>query len=35
VNVTAEEHSVEVDGLPIRYLAAGEGPPLVLLPESP
>ncbi len=26
-----EEHKVEVDGLPVRYLAAGEGPPLVLL----
>src|SRR5918997_5671319 len=26
-----EEHNVEVDGLPIRYLAAVEGPPLVLL----
>jgi 2-hydroxy-6-oxonona-2,4-dienedioate hydrolase len=31
VNVAVEEHDVEVDGLPIRYLAAGEGPPLVLL----
>jgi pimeloyl-ACP methyl ester carboxylesterase len=31
VNVTVEEQSVEVDGLPIRYLSAGEGPPLVLL----
>jgi 4,5:9,10-diseco-3-hydroxy-5,9,17-trioxoandrosta-1(10),2-diene-4-oate hydrolase len=29
--VAVEEHSIEVDGLPIRYLAAGEGPPLVLL----
>ena len=26
-----EEHNVEIGGLPIRYLAAGEGPPLVLL----
>ena len=26
-----EEHNVEIDGLTIRYLAAGEGPPLVLL----
>jgi pimeloyl-ACP methyl ester carboxylesterase len=31
VNVAVEEHNVEIDGLPIRYLAAGEGPPLVLL----
>jgi 4,5:9,10-diseco-3-hydroxy-5,9,17-trioxoandrosta-1(10),2-diene-4-oate hydrolase len=31
VNVAVEAKSVEVDGLPIRYLAAGEGPPLVLL----
>jgi pimeloyl-ACP methyl ester carboxylesterase len=31
VNVTVEEQSVEVDGLPIRYLSAGEGAPLVLL----
>jgi pimeloyl-ACP methyl ester carboxylesterase len=31
VNVTVKEQSVEVDGLPIRYLSAGEGPPLVLL----
>jgi pimeloyl-ACP methyl ester carboxylesterase len=31
VNVAFEEHNVEIDGLPIRYLAAGEGPPLVLL----
>jgi 4,5:9,10-diseco-3-hydroxy-5,9,17-trioxoandrosta-1(10),2-diene-4-oate hydrolase len=31
VNVAVEEHSVEIDGLPIRYLAAGEGPPMVLL----
>ncbi len=26
-----EAKSVEIDGLPVRYLAAGEGPPLVLL----
>ena len=26
-----EERRIEVDGLPIRYLEAGEGPPLVLL----
>jgi pimeloyl-ACP methyl ester carboxylesterase len=31
VNVTVEEQNVEIDGLTIRYLAAGEGPPLVLL----
>jgi pimeloyl-ACP methyl ester carboxylesterase len=31
VNVAVEAQSVEIDGLPIRYLAAGEGPPLVLL----
>jgi pimeloyl-ACP methyl ester carboxylesterase len=31
VNVAVEEHSVEIDGLPIRYLAAGESPPLILL----
>jgi 4,5:9,10-diseco-3-hydroxy-5,9,17-trioxoandrosta-1(10),2-diene-4-oate hydrolase len=31
VNVAVEEHDVEIDGLPIRYLAAGEGPPLILL----
>jgi pimeloyl-ACP methyl ester carboxylesterase len=30
-NVAVEEQNVEVDGLPIRYLSAGEGPPLVLL----
>ena len=29
--MTVKEQSVEVDGLPIRYLSAGEGPPLVLL----
>jgi pimeloyl-ACP methyl ester carboxylesterase len=26
-----EERNVEVSELPIRYLSAGEGPPLVLL----
>jgi alpha-beta hydrolase superfamily lysophospholipase len=31
VNVAVEAQTVEIDGLPIRYLAAGEGPPLVLL----
>jgi pimeloyl-ACP methyl ester carboxylesterase len=31
VNVAVEERNVEVDGLPIRYLEAGTGPPLVLL----
>jgi pimeloyl-ACP methyl ester carboxylesterase len=31
VNVAVEEHNVEIDGLPIRYLSAGEGPPMVLL----
>ena len=31
VNVAVEEQNIEVDGLPIRYLSAGEGPPLVLL----
>jgi pimeloyl-ACP methyl ester carboxylesterase len=31
VNVAVKEQNVEVDGLPIRYLTAGEGPPLVLL----
>src|ERR671927_184101 len=31
MNVTVEKQKVEIDGLPIRYLAAGEGPPLVLL----
>ena len=29
--MAVEEHNVEIDGLPIRYLSAGEGPPLVLL----
>ena len=29
--MAVEEHDVEIDALPIRYLAAGEGPPLVLL----
>lgn len=31
MNIAVEEHNVEIDGLPIRYLSAGEGPPLVLL----
>jgi 4,5:9,10-diseco-3-hydroxy-5,9,17-trioxoandrosta-1(10),2-diene-4-oate hydrolase len=31
VKVAIEEQNVEIDGLPIRYLSAGEGPPLVLL----
>jgi 2-hydroxy-6-oxonona-2,4-dienedioate hydrolase len=31
VNVAIEEHNLRVDGLPTRYLRAGEGPPLVLL----
>jgi pimeloyl-ACP methyl ester carboxylesterase len=31
VNVSIEEQNVEIDGLPIRYLSAGEGLPLVLL----
>jgi pimeloyl-ACP methyl ester carboxylesterase len=30
-SLTVEERNVEVDGLPIRYLVAGMGPPLVLL----
>jgi pimeloyl-ACP methyl ester carboxylesterase len=29
--VAVEEHNVEIDGLPTRYLSAGEGRPLVLL----
>ena len=29
--MAVEEHNVEIDGLPIRYLTAGEGPPMVLL----
>ncbi len=29
--MTVEERKIDVEGLPIRYLAAGEGPPLVLL----
>jgi pimeloyl-ACP methyl ester carboxylesterase len=29
--VVVEEQNVDVDGLPIRYLSAGAGPPLVLL----
>src|SRR5919112_3752642 len=31
MNVAVDKQDVEIDGLPIRYLAAGEGPPLVLL----
>jgi pimeloyl-ACP methyl ester carboxylesterase len=31
MNVAVEEQNVECDGLTIRYLTAGEGPPLVLL----
>src|SRR5919202_2865815 len=31
MNVTVEKHDVEIDSLPIRYLIAGEGPPMVLL----
>jgi pimeloyl-ACP methyl ester carboxylesterase len=31
VNAAVEAQNVEIDGLSIRYLAAGEGPPLVLL----
>src|ERR687885_1035280 len=31
VNVAAEEHKIEVEGLPTRYLTAGEGSPLLLL----
>jgi len=30
-NAAVEAQNVEIDGLPIRYLAAGEGPPLILL----
>jgi len=30
-NAVVEEHNVEVDGLPVRYLSVGEGPALVLL----
>ena len=29
--MTVEEHHVEIEGLTIRYPAAGEGPPLILL----
>ncbi|HZC84090.1 MAG TPA: alpha/beta fold hydrolase [Rubrobacter sp.] len=29
--MTVEKQDVEIDGMPIRYLAAGEGPPVVLL----
>lgn len=31
MNASVETQTVEVDGLPIRYLTAGEGPPLMLL----
>ncbi len=31
MKVAIEEQNVEINGLPIRYLSAGEGPPLVLL----
>jgi pimeloyl-ACP methyl ester carboxylesterase len=31
MNVTVEKQDLEIDGMPIRYLAAGEGPPVVLL----
>ena len=31
MNAAVEAHNVEVDGLPVRYLSAGEGPPLMLL----
>ena len=31
MGVTVEKHDVEIDGMPIRYLAAGDGPPVVLL----
>jgi pimeloyl-ACP methyl ester carboxylesterase len=31
VNAAVEAHNVEVDGLPVRYLSAGEGPAMVLL----
>src|SRR5215212_1133388 len=31
MNVNVEKQDVEIDGMPIRYLAAGEGPPVVLL----
>ncbi len=30
-SVAVEERNIEVDGLPIRYVTAGTGPPLVLL----
>jgi pimeloyl-ACP methyl ester carboxylesterase len=29
-SIAVDERTVEVDGLPIRYLKAGTGPPLVL-----
>ena len=31
MKVAIEEQNVDINGLPIRYLSAGEGPPLVLL----
>jgi pimeloyl-ACP methyl ester carboxylesterase len=31
VNTTVQVQTIEVDGLPIRYLTAGEGPPMMLL----
>jgi pimeloyl-ACP methyl ester carboxylesterase len=31
MNVTVEKQDVEIDGMPIRYLVAGEGRPVVLL----
>jgi pimeloyl-ACP methyl ester carboxylesterase len=31
MNVTVEKQDVEIDGMPVRYLAAGEGSPVVLL----
>ena len=32
--MAVEERNVEVEGLPVRYLGAGAGPPLVLLPGA-
>ncbi len=31
MNAVVEDHNIEIDGLPVRYLSAGEGPPLLLL----
>ncbi len=31
VDVIVEEQTLDIGGLPVRYLTAGEGPPLVLL----